>query len=216
MLLNTYHVNVTYKVYWSIFTQEFDIKFGFPRSDTCSISDTLNPECSNEERKKLETEKKKKKKQLLKAEAFRKKIFRRQARAGNIVYLSFSYMQNLPLPHLKTNAHNVFGVHDLGSDSVTMFTYHDGDGRKGNNKATSMLLTYINNSNEPLDNFILIDFSLIDKKKRYIESVKLPEEWDSIIQEARKKPSPFSVVNMHYRDFVNMKATMDNYFFEIT
>ncbi|KAJ8876274.1 hypothetical protein PR048_024184 [Dryococelus australis] len=63
MFLNTYHVNVLYKVYWSILTQKFNIKFGFPRSDTCSICDTLatkinNPECSTEEREKLETEKK--------------------------------------------------------------------------------------------------------------------------------------------------------------
>ncbi|KAJ8893584.1 hypothetical protein PR048_006184 [Dryococelus australis] len=91
MFLNTYHVNVPYKVYWSIFTQEFNIKFGFPRLYTCSICDTLalkinNPECSTEKRKKLETEK------------------RKQARAGNIVCLSFDYLQNLPLPHLKTNA----------------------------------------------------------------------------------------------------------------
>ncbi|KAJ8874078.1 hypothetical protein PR048_024919 [Dryococelus australis] len=159
----------------------------------------------------------------------------KQARAGNIVCLSFNYMQNLPLPHLKTNAdfynrklwHNGFGVHDLGRESVTMFTYHEGDGRKGSNEVTSMLLTYTNNKNEPLDNFVLIsdsfcgqnksqtmDFSLIDKKKRHIESVELPEEWDSIIQEARKKRSPFSVVNMRYRDFVNTKAATDDYIFK--
>ncbi|KAJ8872983.1 hypothetical protein PR048_026599 [Dryococelus australis] len=198
----------------------------------------------------------------------KEKEFRTQARAGNIVCLSFDYMQNLPLADLKTNAifysyqlwPNVFGIHDLGSDSVTMFAYHEGDGRKGNNEVTSMLLTYINNNNEPLDNLVLIgdsscgqnknqtmvhfiftlvhcfhvfktvmylylvrghsyspndqDFSIIDRKKRHIESVELPEEWDSIIQEARKKPSPFSVVNMRYRNFVNMKATTDDYFFK--
>ncbi|KAJ8890299.1 hypothetical protein PR048_009807 [Dryococelus australis] len=187
--------NVLYKEYWSMFTQAFNIKFGFPRSGTCSICDTLaikinNPECSTEERKKLETETK---------------------------------VQNLPLPHLKTNA--VFiavncGTMCLvlmtwGSDSVTMFTYHEGDGRKGSNK-------YINNNNEPVDNLVLIrdsccgqnknqtivhflftlvhcfhvfitvtylfpvrghsylpntqDFSLIDRKKLHNESVELPEE----------------------------------------
>ncbi|KAJ8894664.1 hypothetical protein PR048_007328 [Dryococelus australis] len=121
--------------------------------------------------------------------------------------------------------HNVFGVHDLGNDSVTMFTYQEGDGRKDSNEVTSMLLTYINSNDEPLDNLVLIsdnccrqnknqtmDFSLIDKTKQHIESVELPEEWDSAIQEARKKPSPISVVNMHYRDFVNMKAVTDDYF----
>ncbi|KAJ8879840.1 hypothetical protein PR048_020457 [Dryococelus australis] len=121
MLLNKYHVNVPYRVYWN----------------TCYICDTLaikinNPECSTEERNK-------------------KKKFRKQARAGDIVCLSFDCMQDLPLPHLKTNA-----VFYSRSDSVTMFTYHEGDGRKGSNEVTSMLLTYINNNNEPFDNFVLI------------------------------------------------------------
>ncbi|KAJ8878364.1 hypothetical protein PR048_018941 [Dryococelus australis] len=197
MFLNSYHVNVPYKVYWNI----------------SSICDTFaikinNPECSTEERKKLETEKKKKKVHLLRAEAFRKKkkVFRRQARAG--------------------------------SDSVTLMFTYERDGRKDTNEVTSMLLTYTNNNNEPLDNLVLIsdsccgrnknqtmvdilftlvhcfhvfktvkylfpDFSLIDKKKRHIKSAELPEEWDSIIQEARKKPPPLSVINMHYHDFVN-------------
>ncbi|KAJ8892700.1 hypothetical protein PR048_005281 [Dryococelus australis] len=227
----------------SILTQEFNIKFGFPRSYTCSNCDTLalkinNPECFTEARKNIETEKK----------------------------IKRYFEDKLGLTYLKTNAAfynhqlwcNMFGVHDLGSDSVSMFTYHEGDGRKGSNEMKSMLLTYINNNNEPLGNLVLIsdnccgqnkietmvhflftlvhcfhvfktvtylfpvgghsylpndeDFSLIDKNKRYTEYVELPEEWDSIIQEARKKPSPFSVVNMHYHDFANMKAAMDDYF----
>ncbi|KAJ8895305.1 hypothetical protein PR048_000630 [Dryococelus australis] len=104
MFLNTYHVNVPYKVYWSIFTQES----GLPPSDTYSICDTLaikinHPERSIEESKKLETEKR--------------------------------------------------------SDSVSMFAYHEGDGRKGSNEVTSMLLTYVNNNNQPLDNLVLISDS---------------------------------------------------------
>ncbi|KAJ8898049.1 hypothetical protein PR048_003409 [Dryococelus australis] len=216
MFLNTYHVNVPYKVYWSIFTQEFNIKFGFSRSGTCSICDTLAMKINNLNLlKRGKSLKQKIKVHLLNIEAFRKrKIFCRQALAG--------------------------------------------DGRKGSNEVTSMLLTDINNNNEPLDNCVLIsdnccgknknqtiehclftlvhcfhvfktvtylfpvrghsylpndqDFSLIDKKKQHIESVKLPEGWDSIIQESRKKQSPFSVVNIHYQDFVNMKAATDYYF----
>ncbi|KAJ8882451.1 hypothetical protein PR048_014259, partial [Dryococelus australis] len=165
MFLNTYHINLPYKVYWSIIIQEFNIKLKFPRSETCSICDTFALKINNPE-KKLEIEKKV---HLLKAESFRKKKkkFRRQARAGNIVCSSFDYMENLPLLNLKTNASStvVFGVHDLGSDRVTMFTYHEGDGRKGSNKVTSTLLTYINNNNEPLDNLVLISDSCCVQNK---------------------------------------------------
>ncbi|KAJ8887489.1 hypothetical protein PR048_013704 [Dryococelus australis] len=238
--------------------KEFNIKFGFPRSGTCSICDILAIKSVLLRRGK--SLKQKKKVHLLKAEAFRKKkrLFRRQARAGNIVCLSFDYMQNLPLPDLKTNAvfyshqlwHIVFGVHDLGSDSVTMFTYHEGDGRKGSNEVTSMLLTYINNKNNLWINFChgqnkyqtmvhflftLVhcfhvfktvthlftvrghnylpndqDFSLIaiKKKKTHTHTLNL----SNYQKKARKKLSLFSVVNMHYCDFVNMKADMDDYF----
>ncbi|KAJ8867044.1 hypothetical protein PR048_032906 [Dryococelus australis] len=231
MFLNAYHVNVPYNVYSSIFTQEFNIKFGFPRSNTCSICDILaikinNSECSTEKRKKLETEKKGKRKSYI------------VDKLGLVILCENKF---------RFYSHqlwcNVFGAYDLGSDSVTMFTYNDGGGRKGSNEVRYMLLTYINNNNEPLDNLVLIsdnicgqknqtmvhflftlvhcfhvfktvmslfpvrghsylpndqDFSLVDKKKRHIESVELPKEWDSIIQVARKKPLPFNVANMHY------------------
>ncbi|KAJ8891417.1 hypothetical protein PR048_003945 [Dryococelus australis] len=134
MFLNTYHIIVPYKVYWSTFIQEFNIKFRFPRSDTCSICDTLaikinNPECCTEKRKKLETELK----------YFVDKL--------GLVILC----ENKCRFYSHRLWRNMFCVHDLGSDGVTMFTYHEGDGRKGRNKLTSMLLTYINHNNETVD-----------------------------------------------------------------
>lgn len=60
MLLNLYRVNVSYQVYWEIFTNEFNIKFGLPRSDTCAYCDSMINKiaaCSDEnEKKRLEFE----------------------------------------------------------------------------------------------------------------------------------------------------------------
>ncbi|KAJ8885408.1 hypothetical protein PR048_011605 [Dryococelus australis] len=222
-------------LHWRIFTNEFNIKFE---------EETLGSKSLH----------------LLKAEVFikKKEILRKNTRTGDVC-LSFDYMHNLPLHNLKTNAvlysrqmwYNVFGVHDLGSDSVTMFTYHEGDGKNGGDKVTYMLLNYINNNKEPLNVLVLIsdgccgqtknltmvqllfvlvhcfrvfktatyllpvrghsyipkneDFSLIEIKKQCTQCVELREGWSNIIQEARKKPFPYSVVNMHYYDFVNIK-----------
>ncbi|PSN29740.1 hypothetical protein C0J52_27986 [Blattella germanica] len=41
MFLDSYHINVSYQVYWLIFSTKFNIKFGYPRSDTCSVCDSL-------------------------------------------------------------------------------------------------------------------------------------------------------------------------------
>ncbi|KAJ8884380.1 hypothetical protein PR048_016237 [Dryococelus australis] len=46
-----------------------------------------------------------------------------------------------------------------------MFTYHQGDGRKDSNEITSVLLTYINNSNGPLHNLVLISASCCGQNK---------------------------------------------------
>lgn len=37
--LQEYHINVPYKMYWKIFKTKLNIKFGFPRSDTCAECD---------------------------------------------------------------------------------------------------------------------------------------------------------------------------------
>lgn len=155
LFLDNFRLNIPYKAYWSIF-QTFDIHFGYPRSDTCSFCDAiqqkLNAAKTPEEKSILETEKKI---HLKQAEAFRneKKKYILQAKDGSITCLSFDFMQNLPLPHIKTNAvfysrqlwYNLFGIHNLGDDSVTMYRYCENEGRKGPNEVTSMLLDYLKN-----------------------------------------------------------------------
>ncbi|KAF2904550.1 hypothetical protein ILUMI_01627 [Ignelater luminosus] len=49
------------------------------------------------------------------------------------------------------------------------------------------------------------DFSLTEKKKRRMERVEVPEEWDKLIFKAREKPSFFEVVNLTQESFFNIK-----------
>lgn len=74
-------------------------------------------------------------------------------------------MQNLPVPHLKTNAifyarqlwHCVIGVHDLATSSkASMYTYHETIGKKGQNDVTSLLLDYLKNIKDDLKEEIIL------------------------------------------------------------
>lgn len=56
------------------------------------------------------------------------------------------------------------------------------------------------------------DFALIEKKKRRIERVELPNHWDRLIKKARVKPSQFEVVKMDQHHFFNIKSATENYF----
>lgn len=42
LFLNEVRINVSYIVYYTVFSKDFNIKFGLPRSDTCSICDELH------------------------------------------------------------------------------------------------------------------------------------------------------------------------------
>lgn len=64
-------VKVSYKIYWQIFTKDFKLKFGVPKSDTCGTCDHLmqkiNLEVDIEKKVDLEN---KRKLHLHKAEKF--------------------------------------------------------------------------------------------------------------------------------------------------
>lgn len=154
LFLEKYRINASYKVYWSIFTTKFNIKFGLPRTDTCTMCDMLRQKIeANEdeaEGKKLATQKEL---HLRKAEAFYslKRKWKQEARTNKATVISFDFMQNLPLPHIRTNTvfyarqlwYFVFGVHDLSDDSASMYVYNEGIGKKGQNDVTSHLFHYL-------------------------------------------------------------------------
>ncbi|VEN57276.1 unnamed protein product [Callosobruchus maculatus] len=106
MFLEKYNIAITYKAYWTIFTRKFNISFGLPRSDTCSVCDNLmlqiNATIDPERKQDLTAQKAL---HLAKADKFYelKRKFKLRARQGELTCLSFDYMQNLPLPHLQTS-----------------------------------------------------------------------------------------------------------------
>nr|XP_022906884.1 uncharacterized protein LOC111418579 [Onthophagus taurus] len=273
MFVGEYKINISYKIYWITFKRELNIKFGFPRSDTCAQCDIFQQKLNDktltaEELTKLTTEREL---HLRKADAFfeLRRKYKAQAEAGEIECLSFDFMQNLPMPYIPSNPvfyarqlwYYLFGIHNLGSKKVTMYTYHEGVGKKGSNDMTSMLLHYINSNEFTFKRLVLIsdgcpgqnknhvmvyflyflvhvlkvftsilyifpvrghsylpsdqDFALIEKKKRRMERVEVPEQWDDLIRRAREKPVPFEVINFNQDKFFNVKAATEKYFLKL-
>lgn len=272
MFLESFRINIPYKTYWKVFKQYFNIKFGFPRSDTCADCDKFAQSINRldlepEEKVSIEREKEL---HLRKAEAFfdLKRKYKQKAKAGEIMCISFDFMQNLPLPHIPSNPvfycrqlwYYVFGIHDLGTDEATMYTYLEGEGRKGSNDVTSMILHYLKNNIHNRNivifsdgcpgqnkNYVMVhflytlvhvlkiadsveyvfpmrghsylpndsDFALIEKKKRRLERVEIPGEWDKIILEARQKPNPFHLIKMSQDSFFDMKTATSEFFFKL-
>lgn len=176
--LQEYYLNVPYKMYWKIFKTKFNIKFGFPRSDTCAECDQYEHTLSKKGISEAEAASCKFKKELhlRKANAFhtKKRNYKEQARAGEISCITFDFMQNLPLPHIPSNPvfyarqiwYYVFGIHDLGSNEAAMYTYTEDQAKKGSNDVTSMLLNYFNN-NDLCRNLVLISDSCPGQNKNY-------------------------------------------------
>lgn len=174
-------LEVSYKIYWQIFTNEFKLKFGVPRSDTCGICDNLmqkrNLETDIEKRAGLETEKKL---HLCKAEKFYqlKKHYRLLARQNPEEYscISFDYMQNLPVPHIRTNEvfyaiqmwYYVFGIHNEGNDAATMYCYDETVAKKGQNDVTSLLFQFLKNHDLSQKNLILLSDGCAGQNKNYV------------------------------------------------
>lgn len=154
LFLEKHRINVSYKVYWSIFTTKFNIKFGLPRTDTCTMCDMFRQKI--EASKDKQEEKKQealKELHLRKAEAFYtlKRKWKQEARTNQATVISFDFMQNLPLPHIRTNTvfyarqlwYFVFGVHDFADDSASMYVYDESVGKKGQNDVTSHLFHFL-------------------------------------------------------------------------
>nr|CAH7747679.1 unnamed protein product [Callosobruchus chinensis] len=91
--LQEYYLNVPYKMYWKVFKTKFNIKFGFPRSDTCAECDQFEHTLSQKGISEVDatTCKLKTELHLRKAKAFhdKKRRYKEQARAGEI---SFDFM----------------------------------------------------------------------------------------------------------------------------
>ncbi|VVC94111.1 unnamed protein product [Leptidea sinapis] len=271
LFLAEVQIQLNYLVYYNIFTKDFNIKFGLSRSDTCSICDGLSlkiKSCSDETKKTEFVNQKKL--HLLKAKKFRelKSLYKRKAKRGECILVFFDFIQNLPLPHIKTNEvfysrqmwYYIFGIHDLANNDAYMNCYTETTAKKGASDVTSLLLHYLNNKEITSDTLILIsegcsgqnknhvmvyfeyflvhvlkifktvlhvfpirghtylpndsDFTLIGKKKALF-SPELPSDWDNIIKDSRKHPSPFKVIPVEQDMFFNIKEAVSPYFLKV-
>lgn len=178
LFLHEVRINIPYRVYYNVFRKEFNIKFGLPRSDTCSICDELKLKimcATDNEKDELIVQKTL---HLQKAKKFRdlKNAYKEKAQKGECMVLSFDYMQNLPLPHIKTGDvfysrqmwYYVFGIHDLANDAVSIYCYTEMTGKKGASDVTSLLLHYLNNRQITSDNLVLLSDGCGGQNKNHV------------------------------------------------
>ncbi|KAJ8893706.1 hypothetical protein PR048_006306 [Dryococelus australis] len=107
---------------------------------------------------------------------------------------------------------------NLGDDSATMYLYCEHEGKKGPNELTSMLLDYVNHNREDEIKELILTSHGCPKiffkwpQEKITTSAELPVDWDSVICNARKYSTPFSLRMMTYDDFKEMKAATDPFF----
>ncbi|KAL4142128.1 hypothetical protein QTP88_004645 [Uroleucon formosanum] len=161
---------VSYDLYRKHFLTNYNLSFGYPRSDTCQTCDRLQ-NCittSVEEVAKtnFETEKKI---HLMKAEVFysdiKQKTLEAKEEFSKLEVLAFDFQQNLPLPHVPLTE-NLFG-----------------------------LKTIIHRYPEPGHSFLPCDraFGLIEKRRRKLEHVFLPDTYRELVKSTCKT---FSVIDV--------------------
>lgn len=155
---------LSYETYRSIFVNNFNIGFGYPRSDTCSTCDEFaaktkalkaNLKNSNElqksdiekEIKKLEIENKLHK---MKAGVFyqRKRQTRMQCQSSSVKEaIAMDFQKNLSMPNITTNdvyykrqlTLNTFNIHELSTSKSYFFCYPETVAKKGSDEVCSFL-----------------------------------------------------------------------------
>ena len=138
-------------LYRKIFNEEFNLSFGYPRSDTCETCDLFNVAIRAST---VEEEREEKKKNLL----FIKK---KQVKAINCYVLmlsllkhalvTFDLMQNLPVPTLTHGSmfysrqlwvYN-FGVHNATSGAANMYMWNEATAGRGADEVCSCIKSYL-------------------------------------------------------------------------
>lgn len=161
---------MSYETYRQIFNKDFNISFGYPRSDTCSSCDQFlallkllqsklrGTEVTDEMKKSIEAEISTKTAEnnlhKSKAEVFyqRKKLARKQAiKQVDFECIAMDFQKNLPMPNLSTNdvyykrqlTLHSFNIHVLSTNSATFYCYPETIGGKGSNDVASLLHYFI-------------------------------------------------------------------------
>lgn len=167
---------VSYEFYRKVFNTKFNIKFGYPRSDTCSTCDKFQADkkvldlelseksLSTEERSTIEEKLKKltvdNDVHKVKAETFYKrknKAKRISSTRNDYEAVTMDYQKNLNLPNITTNdvyyrrqlSFYSFNVHVLSTGESCFYCYTEEVAKKGSNEVCSMIHHFIFNILKP-------------------------------------------------------------------
>lgn len=149
--------SVSYEFYLRTFNTNFNYSFGYPRSDTCEVCDTLKLKLENEtDQDKVRALEAEKLLHLRKAQHFYdvlKDVTQEAKNDPTIEGLCFDYQQNLPVPVLTTGelfylrqvwVYNI-GFYSCKTGCSKMYMFDETTGRKGSNETVSLLKHYIDN-----------------------------------------------------------------------
>ncbi|XP_071050843.1 uncharacterized protein [Onthophagus taurus] len=163
-------VKISYETYRTVLERDFNISFGYPRTDTCStcdqfmakkrvlLAEKLNKR-DNETKKierlieKIELENTVHKSQ---AEQFyiRKKASKLESKKSKeIEAICFDFSKNLPAPNLSTNdvyykrqlSIYAFNIHILGNSQSVFYVYPEFVGKKGSDDVASLIHHFVYN-----------------------------------------------------------------------
>lgn len=170
-MYNTIHPNVSYQFYRTVFNSDFNIAFGYPRSDTCSTCDEFIANIKHvdenltteKDKSKIETLLEEKHKLTLdnslhkrKASVFydRKRNAKKRAASDPLfTAIAMDYQKNLNAPNKSTTDVYYrrqltcisFNIHELASNDVYFYCYDETTAKKGANDVASLLYDYTMN-----------------------------------------------------------------------
>lgn len=162
---------VSYEFYRHIFNTQFNIAFGYPRTDTCSTCDTYLAKAKVlEEEKKLDELKQLtilNKVHLTKAHVFydRKKKAKQQCKnQKDFLAIAVDFQKNISLPNITTNdvyykrqlSMYTFNIHNLGTAQSYFYSYPETCGKKGSDEVVSFLFDFITNHMDKLIRHLVI------------------------------------------------------------
>jgi len=141
-------------LYRKIFNEEFNLSFGYPRSDTCEKCDLLHvaiQNASDEQREEHQEELAEHQEKASQGYSSLKKDTDTTKLRTNHQLITFDLMQNLPVPTLTHSSmfysrqlwvYN-FGIHNATSHSASMYMWDETVASRGADEICSCLQTYI-------------------------------------------------------------------------
>jgi hypothetical protein len=178
-------VTISYETYRTAF-KKFNISFGYPRSDTCSICDKFLAEMKALEQRTETSETEKRKLTVLndihkkKAQEFYNRKRNAKAKAkSNIEYeaIAMDFQKNVPLPNITTNdvyykrqlSMYSFNIHILSTGRSAFYTYPETVAKKGSNDVVSFLYHFAYNIlDERVNHFEIFCDSAGGQNKNYL------------------------------------------------